>query len=76
MSDDFTGHSGSYDSGHAHESVSATKWSDVNPQLPDGSSEGTGKPNTFPSESLKIAKYLGYVLALIFLIVVYVAYRS
>lgn len=76
MSDDFSGHSGSYDSGHAHESVSATKWSDVNPQLPGESSGGTGKPNTFPSESLKVAHYIGYVLVLIFLIVVYVAYRS
>lgn len=76
MSDGFSGHSGSCDSSHAHESVSATRWSGINPQLAGDPSGGTSKPNTFPSESMKIAKYLGYVLALIFLLVVYVAYRS
>lgn len=75
MSDGFSGHSGSCDSGHTHESVSATSWSGINPQLAGNPSRGASKPNTFPSESMKIAKYLGYVLALMFLLVVYVAYR-
>lgn len=76
MSDGFSGHSGSCDSGHTHESVSATRWSDINPRLAGDSSGGASKPNTFPSESLKVAKYLGYVLALMFLLIAYVAYRS
>ncbi len=76
MSDGFSGHSGSCNSGHAHESVSATRWSGINPQLAGEPSRGAGRPNTFSSESLRIAKYLSYVLVLMFLLVVYVAYRS
>jgi hypothetical protein len=74
MSDDFSGHPGSHDSagGHLGESLNATRWPDANIQLPDGSSGGAGKRNSFPSESRNVAKYIGYVLMLIFL---YIAHK-